>query len=382
MEYSVISGILLFVNIILTVLFFMNLINLIGIKKINPSESGKFRIPVSVLIPARNEEENILKCLDSVLKQNYENLEVIVLNDNSTDRTEEIISTVNDKRLKYIRGKILEKGWVGKNFACHQLQKAAKGDYLMFIDADTEMYEGCIAGAVEFAAENKTALLSVMPFEESKTFWEKLIIPLLYLAVMAFLPVPMVERSGRKEFSMGNGQFMLFSRKCYDEIGGHESLKNKIVEDVWISRRVKEFGLKLIFADGTELMKCRMYKSRKEIWNGFSKNFFAGLAFSVSGLITVIISYFLLFIFPVITLIFSIIISDSYIFILSLTAFIIPVIIRITHSVKFSQPLLYSFLNFLSCIFLIAVSINSFRIIKFGKGAEWKGRDYSENEIK
>jgi chlorobactene glucosyltransferase len=199
---------------------------------------------------------------------------------------------------------------------------------------------------------------------------------------MAFIPVPMVERSKRKEFSMGNGQFLLFKRSCYDLIGGHESLRNKIVEDVWISRRVKEFGQKLIFADGTEILKCRMYNSLTEVWNGFSKNFFAGLAFSFAGLITVIISYFLLFIFPLLTLIYSLIISDTCILFLSVTAFMIPVIIRITHSVKFKQPLMFSILNFLSCIFLISVSINSFRILKFGKGANWKGRDYSENEIK
>lgn len=377
-----ICWLLLFINFILCMLFLMNLINLFGIKKILPSLSNKYNIPVSVLIPARNEEANIIKCLRSVLKQNYENFEIIVLNDNSSDRTEELINSITDKRLRVIQGKVLEKEWVGKNFACHQLQTEASGDYLLFIDADTEMSDDCISGVVAFAEENKTGLLSIMPYEESRTFWEKIVIPLLYFAVMAFLPVPLVEKSKRKEFSMGNGQFLLFKRNCYDLIGGHQSLKNRIVEDVWISRRVKEFGQKLIFADGTDLMRCRMYNNFSEVWNGFSKNFFAGLAFSVTGLVTVNISYFMLFILPLFTLIYSILISDRSVFILSVSAFIIPVIIRITHSVKFNQPLIYSFLNFLSCIFLIAVSINSFRILKFGKGANWKGRDYSENEIK
>lgn len=374
--------VLLFVNFILCILFIINLINLYGIRKIFPYGSNKCDVSVSVLIPARNEEANIKRCLRSVLKQDYKNLEIIVLNDNSTDRTEEILNSITDNRLRIISGKVLESGWVGKNFACHQLQMEAKGEYLLFIDADTEMSRGCISGAVSFAVMNETGLLSIMPYEESITFWEKIVIPLLYFAVMAFIPVPMVEGSKRKEFSMGNGQFLLFKRSCYDLIGGHESLKNKIVEDVWISRRVKEFGQKLIFADGTEIMKCRMYKSLTEIWHGFSKNFFAGLSFSLAGLLTVNIAYFLLFIFPLFTLIFSLIITDTRIFYLSLTAFIIPVIIRITHSIKFKQPFMCSFLNFLSCIFLISVSINSFRILKFGKGANWKGRDYSENEIK
>jgi len=360
----------------------INLINLFGIKKICPNKENDCNVFVSVLIPARNEEANIERCLRSVLEQNYGNFEILVLNDNSIDRTGEIVKSVNDVKLRIIDGKKLEKGWVGKNFACHQLQTEAKGDYLLFIDADTELNKDCLANAVSFAIENKAGLLSIMPWEESVSFWEKLVIPMLYFAVMAFLPVPLIEHSQRREFSMGNGQFMLFKRNCYDTIGGHESLKNKIVEDVWLSRRVKEFGQKLIFADGTDIMKCRMYSSFDEVWNGFSKNFFAGLAFSKGGLIAVIIAYFTLFILPVITLIYGLIISDFYILFLSITAFIIPVIIRITHHVKFKQPFWYSFLNFLSCIFLISVSINSFRIIKFGKGANWKGRNYAENEIK
>ncbi len=382
MDHSVIFFLLIFVNFILSILFLMNLINLFGIKKICLNKENVCNVFVSVLIPARNEEANIERCLRSVLEQNYGNFEIIVLNDNSTDRTVEIVNSVKDVRLRMTDGKTLEKGWVGKNFACHQLQTEAKGDYLLFIDADTELNKDCIANAVTFAVENRTGLLSIMPWEESVTFWEKLVIPMLYFAVMAFLPVPLIERSKRREFSMGNGQFMLFKRSCYDIIGGHESLKNRIVEDVWLSRRVKEFGQKLIFADGTNIMKCRMYSSFDEVWNGFSKNFFAGLAFSKAGLIAVIITYFTLFILPVITLIYGLIISDFNILFLSITAFFIPVIIRISHSVKFNQPFWFSFINFSSCIFLISVSINSFRIIKFGKGANWKGRNYTENEIK
>ncbi len=382
MDHAVTIVLLTLINFILAILFLMNLINLFGIKKLYPHKKNSCNVSVSVLIPARNEEINIERCLRSILEQNYGNFEIIVLNDNSTDKTAEIVKSVNDVRLRMINGENLEKGWVGKNYACHQLQAEAKGEYLLFIDADTELNKDCISSAVTFAVENKTGLLSIMPWEISVTFWEKLVIPMLYFAVMAFLPVPLIEHSKKREFSMGNGQFMLFKRSCYDIIGGHESLKNKIVEDVWLSRRVKEFGQKLIFADGTDIVKCRMYGSLNEVWNGFSKNFFAGLAFSKGGLIAVIITYFILFILPVITLIYGMIISDQNIFYLSITAYIIPVIIRITHSFKFNQPFLFSYVNFLSCIFLISVSINSFRILKFGKGANWKGRNYSENEIK
>ncbi|MDQ3020932.1 MAG: glycosyltransferase family 2 protein [Bacteroidota bacterium] len=376
---------LLFITIALILLFIINLINLFSLPKINSIQkniSNKNKdVLVSVLIPARNEEDNIARCIKSVLNQSYGNIEIIVLNDNSSDRTGEIFNSIEDSRLKIINGKPLEAGWVGKNFACDQLQRLAKGKYLLFIDADTEMSKGCVSAAVFFAAENGTDLLSIMPYEESVTFWEKLVIPMLYFAVMVFLPVPMIEKSNLKQLAMGNGQFMFFKQSFYDKIGGHKSLKNKIVEDVWLARRIKEFGGKLIFADGTDIMKCRMYKGFEEIWSGFSKNVFAGLSFSSIGLITVILLYLVFFISPVFFLIFGSVISNSLIIYLSLISIIIPILIRITHSIKFRQPFLFSFINIFSSLFIIFVSLNSYRVLKFGKGARWKGREYIEEEI-
>ncbi|HMQ68865.1 MAG TPA: glycosyltransferase family 2 protein [Ignavibacteria bacterium] len=373
---------LIIIDLILLILLLLNIINIFSLNKIKlitETGSGDF---VSVLIPARNEEDNIGVCIASVLEQNFTNFELIILNDNSTDSTLNIISSFESGKIKIINGKPLPEGWVGKNFACHQLQSEAKGDYLLFLDADTIMKQGCLASAINFARSYKTGLLSLMPYEISISFWEKTVIPMLYFALMVFLPVPLIERSGRKEIAVGNGQFMLFSRKCYDTIGGHKSLKNKIVEDVWLAKRVKEFREKLIFADGTDFVSCRMYKDFNEVWNGFSKNFFAGLSFSKSGLTVIIVLYFLLFILPLITLCSGIMNSDPDLLKYSLIGFIIPVIIRITHAIKFHQPFLFSFLNFLSSGFIIAVALNSFRILKFGKGANWKGRNYEENVIK
>lgn len=358
------------------------MINILNFKKLVPVYGIHPKGTVSVLIPARNEEENIRACISSVLNQSYLPFEIIILNDNSTDNTGEIISAFSSDKIISLKGKKLPEGWVGKNFACHQLQNEAKGDYLLFIDADTILEKDCIASALHFAEKNNTGLLSVMPYEESVSFWEKTVIPMLYFALMVFLPIPLIERSVRKEFAVGNGQFMLFRRKCYDKIGGHESLKNRIVEDVWLAKRVKELKEKLIFADGTDIIKCRMYKNSFEVWNGFSKNFFAGLSFSKTALTFIVLMYFMLFIFPVFSLSYGFIKPDTDFFYYSLPAFLIPVIIRITHSVRFRQPFLFSFLNFLSSGYIIAVALNSFRILKFGKGASWKGRNYEENVIK
>lgn len=358
------------------------MINILYFEKLLPVFNTDSQPRVSVLIPARNEKDNIEKCIKSVLDQSYQNFELIILNDNSTDNTLELITSFKSDKINIINGKPLPDDWVGKNYACHQLQNAATGEYLLFLDADTVLETGCLASALNFSIKKRSGLLSVMPLEESFTFWEKTVIPMLYFALMVFLPVPLIERSKRKEIAVGNGQFMLFSRKCYDIIGGHESLKNRIVEDVWLAKRVKEFKEKLVFADGTELIKCRMYKNLDEVWNGFSKNFFAGLSFSKTGLAVFVVMYFLLFIFPFISLICGIITSYTGLIIYSLIGFFMPVIIRITHSVRFRQPFIFSFFNFLSSGFIIAVALNSFRIINFGKGANWKGRNYEEKVIK
>lgn len=363
-------------------MFTVNFINIIYIKKVSDSENSTNDIFVSVLIPARNEGNNIKECVSSVLNQIYKNFELIVLDDNSDDKTFEILNSFDDDRIKVLKGKILPSGWVGKNFACHQLQENAAGQYILFIDADTVMNKNCLGCTVNFIDKHKTDLMSIMPYEESITFWEKLTIPMLYFAVMLFLPLPLVENSRRKDFSAGNGQFMFFRKSFYDEIGGHESIKNNIVDDIFLSKRVKEFGGKLIFADGTDIMKCRMYNNLEEIWAGFSKNFFAGLSFSVSGLIGIVLTYFALFVLPVFILVYGLLNGDEYLINISLISIILPVAMRISHSIKFRQPLLFSFINFISAAFTILLALNSFRKIKFGKGAIWKDRIYKEEEIR
>ena len=368
---------LLLILSVLIVLLILCVINLITIQTLTATEDIKNVGKVSVLIPARNEELNITNCISSVLNQTYIDLEVIVLNDNSTDKTPELLKSFDDTRLRILEGLPLELGWVGKNFACHQLQKSATGSYLLFIDADTELHKSCVASAVKFAETNATDLLSVMPRELSDSFWEKLVIPMLYFAVTVFLPFPMIERSAKKQYAMGNGQFMFFKREFYDKIGGHESLKSKIVEDVWLARRVKEFKGKLIFADANSLIKCRMYRNFREVWGGFSKNLFAGLSFSVTGLAFTIVTYLILFVLPPFLLLLGFLeLNFTNIAIVS-----IPIIMRLLQAFKFNQPVLFSLLNPFSALFIVAVALNSFRLIRFGKGASWKGREYSESVI-
>lgn len=372
-----------FIFFVLMISFLLNFVNFFFLDKVNEVNNDKSDNFISVLIPARNEEDNIKTCVLSVINQNYSGFELLILNDGSTDRTGEILNELKlkDSRVKILNGMKLPDGWVGKNYACHQLQKEANGKYLLFIDADTELNSDCLGRVMNFSILKNSDLLSVMPYEITGSFWEKVTIPMLYFAVMAFIPLAFIERSRSNKFAMGNGQFMFFKRSFYDKIGGHESLKNRIVEDVWLSKRVKEFGGKLVFADGTDLSKCRMYRNFNEVWNGFSKNFFAGLSFSITGLILLNLFYFVIFILPPFLFVYGLAVSNLFVLYCSVISFFIPVFIRISHSVKFKQPFWFSFLNVLSSVMIILLSLNSYRIIKFGKGAIWKDRNYKESTI-
>ena len=252
---------------------------------------------VSILVPARNEECRIRACLTSLVAQEPPVREIILLDDLSGDRTAEIARALGFReepgsRLRLIRGAELPEGWVGKNWACHQLSEAAdpRSPHLLFTDADTIHSPGCVSAALDHALAVRADLLSLWPDQITGTWSEKLVIPLGYLLFMAFQPFPFLswlqakpERVARwgipKErlamIGAANGQFLLFRREAYRSLGGHEALKDHLVEDVAFGRRVASRtgeGMRLVNADGIDLLRCRMYSGLAELWEGFSKN--------------------------------------------------------------------------------------------------------------
>ena len=252
---------------------------------------------VTILVPARNEECRIRACLTSLVAQEPPVREIILLDDRSGDRTAEIARDLGFReepgsRLRLIRGAELPEGWVGKNWACHQLSEAAdpRSPHLLFTDADTIHSPGCVSAALDHALAVRADLLSLWPDQITGTWSEKLVIPLGYLLFMAFQPFPFLswlqakpERVARwgipKErlamIGAANGQFLLFRREAYRSLGGHEALKDHLVEDVAFGRRVASRtgeGMRLVNADGIDLLRCRMYSGLAELWEGFSKN--------------------------------------------------------------------------------------------------------------
>jgi chlorobactene glucosyltransferase len=335
---------------------------------------------VSILVPARNEEVNIGNCITSLLKQDYPNYEVIVLNDSSNDKTEEILNGIKSEypKLKIIQGKPLEEGWTGKTFACKQLAAEAKGEWLFFTDADTTHFADSLSGAINIALGRNADLLSVFPKMIMKSFPEKIVMPMLFFIAFVLLPFHFVDKKGFTKFAMAVGPFMLFKRSAYDKIGGHASVKNAIVEDVWLSRKIKEHGLKLAVADGQKLCTVRMYTSFKEIWNGFSKNIFAGFNFSTLMLFTINFMYAVLFFLPFVFL-FQYIFSENkneLEFVLVFIQVIILYLIRILLTVKFKLGFISTLLHPLGTLAVPVIAFNSWRWIASGTGALWKGRIY------
>ncbi|MEO8664924.1 MAG: glycosyltransferase family 2 protein [Ignavibacteria bacterium] len=232
---------------------------------------------VSILIPARNEEDNIGDCLKLLMMQSYSNIEIFVLDDNSNDSTFEsaMKAAEEDKRINIIKGKELPDNWLGKTWACKQLSENASGEYLLFIDADVRLMENAVGSTLTAMDKYNTDMLSVFPKQITKTFGEKLIVPVLYWFFISFLPVRKVYTSKRDRYSAANGQFMLWKRDAYFNSGGHESVRDKIVEDLELGKFLKTKGYKTIILIGYKLVECRMYKGFKEAIAGFNKNAYA-----------------------------------------------------------------------------------------------------------
>ncbi len=231
---------------------------------------------VSILIPARNEENNIGTLLESLLQQDYKNLEIIVYDDLSTDNTAAIVNNYcfSDNRVRIVNGIELPRGWLGKNYACHTLSQEAKGDYLLFIDADVVTFPKLITQAMAHLKKHQLSLLSIFPQQIMHSLGELITVPLMTWILVSLLPLRLTRDSKKPSLSSANGQFMLFDASVYKQIQFHKLVKNVAVEDIVIFKELKRNRFKghTILSNGQ--VKCRMYKGFGEAARGFSKNIF------------------------------------------------------------------------------------------------------------
>jgi chlorobactene glucosyltransferase len=229
---------------------------------------------VSVIVPARNEERNIERCVRSLLGQQGVESELIVVDDNSEDGTREILNRLcaQDPRLRVVDGAPLPAGWTGKNWACWQGYRAARGEVLLFTDADTFHRPGALAAARGTMAGSGAGLLSMLVAQETGTFGLKLLVPVLFWLACALFPFALMNADARLPLHFGNGQFMMFTRRAYDAIGGHQAIRGSIFDDMTLARRMRASGQRTFIADGSRMVSCRMYETLPAAFEGLGKN--------------------------------------------------------------------------------------------------------------
>jgi glycosyltransferase involved in cell wall biosynthesis len=229
---------------------------------------------VSAIIPARNEETSIVRAIESVAAQ-AEIAEVIVVNDQSTDRTAEILAelAVRIPKLKIINIDALPLGWIGKNYAVAQGAAAAQSDWLLFTDADTYHMPGATRRALNDAVDRNAVLVSFSPEQELNSFWERALIPFVYCRLSAKFSYAQVNDPARPE-AAANGQFLMVLRDAYEHIGGHAAIAGEILEDVALARRMKQSGYTIYFTAPMGIVRTRMYRSFGAMWQGWTKNLY------------------------------------------------------------------------------------------------------------
>jgi chlorobactene glucosyltransferase len=359
------------------VLLLLNLIQ--NLKTLRKQERVKLKEPlplISVLIPARNEEDNIEKCVTSLLQSEYPRLEIIVLDDNSTDGTHEIVKQLSrrHKKLRIIKGKELPPGWNGKNWACQQLSQAAGGDWFLFTDADTTHRPQSVSLAFSVAQKRKSVFVTYIPGLPAKTWSEKLFYPIIHFAFFVLLPSRVVNYSKNSHIAIGIGPFLFINKQFYFSFGGHESIKTAIVDDMALAKKVKEHKGKVSAVDGTKVMDVRFYTCFKELWNGFSKNIYEAIGCAPHYLVGILFSCYFLFVYPYFLLWASV--ESHQDLTVPLVMVTIISFIKIVLSLRFQTSIIFGLLHPFSIILVFLIMLNSFRISVFKKKIEWKERFY------
>jgi len=325
------------------------------------------KLSISVLIPARNEEERIGKLLESLSNQTYPIAEINILNDHSTDKTVEVVNSFKSKinNLRLIDGKELPTGWLGKNWACQQLAENTKGDFLLFLDADVYLENDAVKSLATILSKNKLDMLSVFPTQKIGSIGEWLVVPLMNWILLSLLPLRQVFVSKNKSFVAANGQTILINKSVYGKIGGHSAVKDDPVEDMGIARAIKRNNFKMMTLLGDKQIFCSMYKDFSSAVEGYKKNFYPGFKMNPILFLSMVAILFTIVLLPLVGLFFS----DLFIWTLMLV-----VINRIVVSLLSQQNLFYNILlhplQFLVMLYVGVISVIQTR----RKGLSWKGR--------
>ncbi len=337
--------------------------------------------PISVLVPARDEAENIEACVLSLLALNYPNFEVVVLDDHSSDDTYAILCRLRDRdhRLRVLIGADLPPDWYGKPFACWQLAHAASGELLLMTDADCVFAPDTLLLALGAQQEHRADVVSLVPDLRCEGFWERLLIPIQYFVIFAFLPTPLIRATPYPWFAAANGAFLFLSRETYFAVDGHRAVRQQLAEDVKFAQHVKREGCSLWYGDGSRTYWVRMYHGLPELWAGFAKNLFPAFSHNLPLLLWVVFLIVTVFVLPPLWAVWGWAPGAAWAG-LPLGAYLGLAAVRVGLTLRFGRDSGgYALLNPLAWSVVIGIALSSAYRSLSGRGNAWKGRVYRQS---
>jgi hypothetical protein len=338
---------------------------------------------ISVLIPARNEEQSIAAAVNSALRSQGVNLEVVVLDDHSEDATARVVQSIanSDPRVRLISGPALPAGWCGKQYACWVLAHEARHHLLVFLDADVRLEPDALARMAAFVQQGDMDLASGIPRQEVVGLLEKLVIPLIHFILLGFLPMGRMRLTRSPGFAAGCGQLFITPRESYHQAGGHAAIKTTLHDGIKLPRAYREAGLKTDLFDATDLATCRMYRSAKALWDGLAKNAVEGLG-SPGLILPMTVVLICGQVLPLTLLLIALCAqSDPWplrvilVLALATAASFYP---RIAAVRRFHQPALGALLHPIGVAVLLTIQWYALIRTLLGRPSTWKGRPYSK----
>jgi len=338
---------------------------------------------LSVIVPARNEERNIAACVRSLVAQTGTDVEVIVVDDRSTDGTRAILAQLEAEfaNLRVVDGAPLPAGWVGKPWACAQGAQCARGSWLLFTDADSRHEPHASISTLAFARAKRADAITIMTGQDMLTLGEQAALPaILGLVVFATGPLEAVNDPRRPDRALANGQYVMIARDAYEALGGHGAVRGEIVEDIEFARHLKRDGrFRLLVAEGTQLVHVRMYRSLRELWDGFTKNMYLAARGNIAGLIGGTLFCASLSVLPPLLALASARKREWPAAAEALAVTGVVIAVAAYGSEYVSMPRRIAIYTPFGLAMFGLIALNSTRRALTGQGFEWRGRTYGAN---
>jgi hypothetical protein len=388
MVLVVVAAVLCFFAAVPAAMFFVNLRWYCA-----PRVGAAGDVRVAVLVPARNEERNIGACLESVLASRGAELEVLVLDDASTDRTAEIVREIalRDARVRLVASEELPRGWNGKQHACWMLAQEAEAPLLLFLDADVRIGAETVMRCVGEMRARRVALLSGFPRQIMRGWMERMLLPLIHFVLLGLLPMARMRKTTKVAYAAGCGQFFLAEREAYFACGGHAAIRDTRHDGLRLPEEFRRCGLRTDLVDLTDLAEVRMYCSAREVWMGLAKNATEGLGspkrivpvtgLLLAGQVLPVIAAVLWVAFCVSTAVVGARLDDpraavivSVLLAIAVVGSYLPRVIAVR---RFKQPWVAAVLHPVGILMLLGVQWYALTRQVLGRPVEWRARAYA-----